>query len=109
MKTMNLLIALTIILTMSACHKTTKWEYKVFSISNEGYERSGSDAMKSTRVTPTETEINKLGLEGWELVTSYLEIETAHPNFGIDSYVTGLQPNIRPKRAVLFFKRQLSN
>jgi hypothetical protein len=39
------------------------------------------------------------------LATSYLEMETSHPNFGNDTYVTGLQANIRPQRAILIFKR----
>ncbi len=51
--------------------------------------------------------LNKLGSEGWELSSSYLEMETAWVNFGKNEYVTGLQPNIRPQRVVLVFKRKL--
>ena len=109
MKTITIIFTLMCLLAVCSCQKNSKWEYKVFSVSNEGFERSGDEALKSTKVTPTESEINKLGLEGWELVTSYLELETAHPNFGNESYVTGLQPNIRPQRAILIFKRHLIN
>lgn len=63
--------------------------------------------MKSTSVTPSQDELSKLGAEGWELVGSYLEMETAFPNFGNAGYVTGLQPNVRPQRAVLIFRRRL--
>jgi hypothetical protein len=109
-KFINLIILLFSISMLLGCKTDEKkWEYKVLSISNEGYARSGSDAIKVTKVSPTESELNKLGLEGWELVTSYLELETAHPNFGDESYVTGLQPNIRPQRAVLLFKRHMKN
>jgi hypothetical protein len=62
---------------------------------------------KATRVNPTEIALNKLGSEGWLLVISYLELETAYPNFEDYKYVTGLQPNIRPQRAILLFKRYL--
>jgi len=42
-----------------------------------------------------------------ELVDSYLEMETVHPNFGDSRYVTGLQPNVRPQRLVLIFERPI--
>ena len=105
MKTLSLSVVLISLLVLFGCQSNEKWEYKVLTISNEGYERIGSDAMRSTKVSPSESDLNKLGAEGWELVTSYLELETAHPNFGNESYVTGLQPNIRSRRAVLVFKR----
>lgn len=107
MKKLNLFIAFLSVLILLGCQSNEKWEYKVLSVSNEGYSLSAADAALPTTVSPTESELNKLGLDGWELVTSYLEIETAHPNFGDDKYVTGLQPNIRPQRAVLIFKRTL--
>lgn len=109
MKTLNGFIMLCFILILLGCQKEEKWEYKVLSILNEGYELSGSEALKPTSINPTESELNKLGSEGWELITSYLELETAHPNYGDEKYVTGLQPNIRPQRAVLIFKRQLKS
>jgi hypothetical protein len=109
MKSMNLIIMLFSILILSGCQTNERWEYKVLSVSSEGLDRTSSDAFKTTYVSPTESELNKLGAEGWELVTSYLELETAYPNFGSESYVTGLQPNIRPQRAILLFKRHLKN
>jgi len=62
---------------------------------------------KATGVNPTEIELNKLGSEGWELVTSYFELETAYPNFEDYKYVTGVQPNIKPQRAIIVFKRYM--
>ena len=47
----------------------------------------------------------EMKVQGWELVDSFLEHETSHPNFGKEDYVTGIQPNIRPSRLVLIFKR----
>ncbi len=84
-----------------------KWEYKVLSTMAEGHSRTGSAALSYASVTPSEGGLNELGLQGWELVASYLEMETAFPNFGKDKYVTGLQSNVRPQRAVLLFRRQL--
>lgn len=49
--------------------------------------------------------LSRLGAYGWELVGSEVEVETVHPNFGKGDYVTGLQPNTRPSRLILFFKR----
>ncbi len=83
-----------------------KWEYKLISvISAEAPERTGDQAGKITTVTPSEVGLNDFGSQGWELVTSYLELETAFPNFGNENYVSGLQPNVRPQRVVLIFKR----
>jgi hypothetical protein len=50
--------------------------------------------------------LDRLGSEGWELVGVFLEHETAHPNFGSEGLVTGLQPNVRPQKLVCIFKRQ---
>ena len=84
-----------------------RYEYRVIGVSSEGQDRTGEAAMKYTSVTPSHEELSKLGAEGWELVGSYLEMETAFPNFGNAGYVTGLQPNIRPQRAVLILRRRI--
>lgn len=91
------------------CSSSHKWEYKVITVyAVNDYERSGDDAMKVKTMLPSETALIKLGNEGWELVTSYLEIETAFANFGSDKYVTGIRENIRPQKLVLIFKRPWS-
>ena len=73
----------------------------------EGWDRNGNQAGKYASVTPSEDDLNNYGKEGWELVTSYLEMETAWYNFGNEGFVTGLQPNVRPQRVVFVFKREL--
>lgn len=93
-------------LALAACgEKARVWEYKVVAVHAEGHDRTGRPAMKFASVTPAETDLDVLGKDGWELASSYLEVETAYPNFGNDSYVTGLQPNVRPQRLVMLFKR----
>jgi hypothetical protein len=94
----------TIILT--GCQGQESWEYKVVAVSPKGnVERTGAAAFSTVTITPSDSELDALGAEGWELVTSYLEMESAYPNFGDEKYVTGLQPNVRPQRVILIFKR----
>ena len=83
-----------------------RWEYKVVPVMAEGHDRTGSAALRVSSATPDSQAISKLGDEGWDLVASYLEMETSYPNFGSAQYVTGLQPNVRPQRVVLLFKRR---
>lgn len=88
-----------------------KWEYHLMhclAIAPEDKKtasRSGTEALWLTAVEIDPADLAKLGAEGWELAGSYLEMQTAFPNFGKEDYVTGLQPNVRPQRAVLIFKR----
>jgi len=114
MRRINLFAISILLLTLIGCNKEeVKWEYKVLSVSNEGYSRDSrnrsDDAAKATTVTPSEVDLNTYGAEQWELVSSYLESETAYPDFGaVKNQLAGLQPNVRPQRVVLIFKRQLN-
>jgi hypothetical protein len=91
----------------SCIQENSKWEYKVVAVpAYDNPERTGEDAFKPHHIIPSETSLNDLGKDGWELVTSYSEIETAYPNFGDNKYVTGIQPNIRAQDAVFIFKRR---
>lgn len=105
MKTINLIFVLVFVISLIGCQNNKKWEYKVVKVSSEKYSRSDYESKFSTNVLPTDSLLNSYGIEGWELTTSYLEVETAFPNFGDANYVTGLQPNIRPQDVVLIFKR----
>lgn len=85
-----------------------RYEYRVVAYAAEGdLARTGEGAMKAARVQVDEKELTKLGSQGWEVVGSYLEHETAYPNFGDSKYVTGLQPNVRPQRLVLILRHRL--
>jgi hypothetical protein len=90
-----------------------KWEYKVISVSSDVGRVSkftytaDVDVLKQTTVEPREDVLNAQGAAGWELVNCYLEMETAFPNFAAkQELVTGLQPNVRPSKLVLIFKRK---
>lgn len=96
--------------------KSIKYEYKVLSVqaqfSSKTEESTGLNELNNSKLGATsvnlkDEELNILGSENWELVATFLEIETTHPNYGNGAYVTGLQPNIRPQKVVMIFKRPL--
>lgn len=85
---------------------TPKFEYRVVEFMTESNERTGTGALKYSSIRVDEGQLQKLGEDGWELVNSFVENETAFPNFGDSQYVTGIQPNIRPQRAIFIFKKR---
>jgi hypothetical protein len=102
----KLILTLILATVLGGCGNA-KWEYKIVYAPSEGHERSGEGAKKYQTITIDEAELKKLGADRWELVSSFLEMETAYPNLGNSDYVVGLQPNVRPQRAVLIFKRKM--
>lgn len=85
-----------------------KYTYKVINVQAQFNKGTATDAdLNTTSVNLKDEELSLLGNDGWELVGTFLEVETTHPNYGKSEYVTGLQPNIRPQKAVLLFKKQL--
>lgn len=95
-------VAALLLISLSSC--TQKWEYKVVHI-NAGEAESLAD-FRPKQIAHFETTLNELGKQGWELVDTYTETETAHPNFGNSQYVTGLQPNVRTSGLTLLFKKE---
>ncbi|MBM3431841.1 MAG: hypothetical protein FJX92_02400 [Bacteroidetes bacterium] len=113
---LSLLSIFVALIIFTSCQNKHKWEYKTVYYDAEKIEsldksyRSGDELFKrrvsSTTVVPSDSTLNKFGVEGWEIATSYLEMETVFPNLlarGND--VIGLQPNTRPQRLVIIFKR----
>lgn len=87
--------------------KAESWEYKVLYVPvSPLLERTGEGSLNSTAIVLDEAQLNLLGADRWELTSTLLEHETSFPNLSDNQkYVTGLQANIRPKRAILFFRR----
>ncbi len=95
-----------IILLLSSCSpKERYWEYKVISYNSDA-SRKGLESFQPASIIPSESGLSEMGAEGWEIVTSYLELETAFPNFGNDNYVMGIRENVRPQRLVIILKRE---
>lgn len=100
-KVLIAIAALASMVTVS-CNNSPAWEYKVVKIA--GNEASNYSAMSFSDPT---AQLNKLGNDGWEVVSTYTEVGTVHPNFGNAEYVTGLQPNTRTSVVNFVLKRKL--
>ena len=98
----------------SACAPTqkeqTKWEYKTLKVVGKENDNSyiGGQFLPLLFGDQTRT-LNELGQDGWELVSTYSEIETVHTNFGNSDYVTGIRENTRTCVVYFVFKRPITN
>jgi hypothetical protein len=89
------------------------WEYKIERFDNALATdpkdtivlREYDDAKDPTAVFIEQSDLDSLGSEGWELVSTYLEMETAFFNFGESNLHTGIKENVRPQAVVAIFKR----
>lgn len=90
-------VILAVFLWIFCCNQTGEYRYKVVTVDVEkGSAAYGGDeehAHYSISAIAIENHLRSYG--DWELVDVIEEIETVHPNFGNDQYVTGLQPNVR--------------
>jgi len=103
--------------SLAACSKTrpaiVKWEYKRLAFpsmdpkypSLQSPGRTDADGMASTTIKLDEQQLTSLGSQGWELVTTFLEMETAFANLGASANVSGMRENVRPQLLVCIFKR----
>lgn len=116
---LTLLSYLTILLVLTSCSKSNKWEYKTVYIDSERFEgkdkgyikgdQNFKNSVSSTTTIPVDSSLNRFGLDGWEIATSYLEVETVFPNLlASGEGVVGLQSNTRPQRLVIIFKRAVN-
>lgn len=107
MEKKKILLIMSVGLMLAACGNT-KWEYKI--VKKEGAESPlyNIDIEPQIFEDPTET-LNKMGQEGWELVSTYTEIKTTYPNFGDKKYVTGIRENTKTSVLNFVFKRPRAN
>lgn len=101
-----ILILTTLIISISSFIFPNRWEYQTVEFPSTGISRTGSFALSASTIQIDSSRLKDMGEQGWELVDSFVEVETAFPNFGKEEYVTGLRENIRPQKAVLIFKRR---
>lgn len=88
------------LVALTAC-ANKKWEYNTVRVQTDVENKfSPREVSVSNRL------LDSMGNERWELVGMYNEIETVHPNFGDEHYVTGLQPNVRTLDVSFVFKRR---
>lgn len=91
--------------------KSNKWEYKTVSFDSEkfqGRDKARGETLSSTTVILQDSTLNRFGRDGWEIATSYLELETVFPVQSWSSTgVKELQSNIRPQKLVIVFKRAI--
>jgi hypothetical protein len=80
-----------------ACATATivRWEYKTIAV----------EAPFDQYITLDEGRLDALGMEGWELVSTWVEPESSVLGFSDVEYTTGVAPRVRPVRATLLFKR----
>jgi len=113
---LSFLSIITLVIIFASCQNKIKWEYKTVYYDAEKIQSidksyvKGTDFFKrtisSSTVLPSDSSLNKFGIDGWEIATSYLEMETVFPNLlASGDGVNGLQPNVRPQRLVVIFKR----
>ncbi len=93
------------LVAMSSCNNESKWEYKVVKVAGQPAEVAADySPLVFSDQTPM---LNKMGGEGWELVNTYTETNTSHPNFGNAEYVTGIRENTRTAVLNFVFKRPM--
>jgi hypothetical protein len=103
MKKILLIICLIAGLMTSCEIRKQTWEYKVVKVA--GKEAEVLADYGSLVYGDQTTILNKMGEDGWELVSTYTEIATAFPNFGNSEYVTGIRENVRTSVVNFVFKR----
>lgn len=106
----NVLLILFIGSLLCACdsQENVRWEYKVLKFGEEESLFShGSDDFFPKSLYDPVPQLNQLGEEGWELVSTFTTTETVFPNFGNKEYVTGIRENTRTRTINFVLKRQI--
>jgi len=89
-----------------------RWEYKILEFGPTPdptmYYTDISDIKDNPSIMMYDFQLNELGLEGWELVDSYLESNSYFVNIAKKkSNVDSLKPILGPTKLKLIFKRPL--
>jgi len=92
--------------------RITKWEYKTLEFGPTPnptmYYTDITDVKDNPSIMMYDFQLNELGLEGWELVDSYLESNSYFVNIAKKkSNVNSLKPILGPTKLKLIFKRPI--
>ena len=94
-------IILLALATIIAASCDSSWEYKIVT-----YQNSETGVFSTPSLNVKIEELNTLGFQGWELVSTYTVVETVNPNFGSEEVVWGIRDNTRTKSINYVFKRK---
>lgn len=99
----KILFIVCLLAIISCGTKEQAWEYKIVKVAGKDAEILADYG--SLVYGDQTTMFNKMGKEGWELVSTYTEVATVFPNFGNSEYVTGIRENVRTNVVNFVFKR----
>lgn len=100
----KLILFTCLIATLISCGtKNEQWEYKVVKVA--GTDAELAEDFGSLVFADQTSMLNKMGKDGWELVSTYTETGTVFPNFGNSEFVTGIRDNTRTVVVNFVFKR----
>ena len=107
--TTRAIICFLIILSICACNESKEgkpitWEYKILTIWDSSSKKNKLSIDSNEQLSDT---LNKLGNDGWELVSTYTVTHTGFPNFGVPGYVVGIKSNVRTASLSFILKRPL--
>lgn len=97
------ILAFTIVaITFCAC--TTSWHYRTVEVEGVEDELYGD---YFERVFPqSDSLLNRMGVEGWELVSCYPIVETVYPDLGREHIIIQIKTNTRTKSICYVFRKK---
>ena len=84
---------------MCAC--TQKWQYQTVEVRGEEY-----NDYYQMYIPISDTLLNSMGEEGWELVSCYPIVETAYPDFGGSNLLIHIKSNSRTVAVRYVFRKK---
>ena len=86
------------------CACTAQWQYKTVDVEGVEYESYGN--YFSRDFSNSDTLLNRMGAEGWELVSCYPITETVYPDLGEQNIILHIKTNTRTRAIRYVFKKK---
>lgn len=93
------------IVTIALCACTEQWQYKTVEI--EGEENESYGTFFSKDFSNQDDRLNKMGKDGWELVSCYPIVETVYPDLGEQNIILHIKTNTRTRAIHYVFKKRI--